>query len=649
MPEPIWIEGVPWEPAGFPTGIWFWPSGSCWHRTIGHWGGDYSVLTRGLVPSVQFLVGEEPGQWAQFYPANMVCMGQGERVLTADLTWTPVGDVEVGDELIGFDEAGVVGGDGRRSKRRWRPTTVLRSEPKRVECVRVILSNGDEIVTTPEHPWLVSRYGLGAGGSFSWVGSSLLMPNDERKVGAPRKRAYSVLKAMKPWGTERTYDAGWLAGMYDGEGSVRTSGRSGVELTIAQAVGPVLDQIQSTLTAHGFDYGVRIVDRDLEEGHEHWKKMGHVYLRGGVAESLRLLGSIRPGRLMANLRERSMMEDVTVLADAVEVVAVEPAGFRDIQEIETTTGTYIGEGYLMHNCYGAAGANGVKVHIEVSGQNGEEFNDWQKFACNHIEVGLRSAFGWSSAFMSQFDGRLWVDGGQDIPGAVNHLNVAYPPNRSYEHYDFWADDYAVTIGGTTTPTKKDAGDDMDIAWGDNLAGQPVGFLLAGGRVLARFGGPRGAYGVCQEALDWKAGPGREAVDLVLLDAAMLSGLDDSWPNSGTMSIGWGRDSANKAVGYLVSGAKVLRKFTGQPGPFGIPQDAIEWKNQSGHGNVDWVLLDATELAALGAALTSGGGGAIDTNALVASLVGPLTTALVPALVPALTDAVGDDLSRRLQG
>jgi hypothetical protein len=40
------------------------------HRTIGRWAGDYSVLSRGRVPSVHFLVGQDRGQWVQFWDTN---------------------------------------------------------------------------------------------------------------------------------------------------------------------------------------------------------------------------------------------------------------------------------------------------------------------------------------------------------------------------------------------------------------------------------------------------------------------------------------------------------------------------------------------------------------------------------------------------
>lgn len=40
------------------------------HRTIGRWAGDKAVLSRQRVPSVHFLVGQDEGQWVEFYDTN---------------------------------------------------------------------------------------------------------------------------------------------------------------------------------------------------------------------------------------------------------------------------------------------------------------------------------------------------------------------------------------------------------------------------------------------------------------------------------------------------------------------------------------------------------------------------------------------------
>jgi len=65
------MPGTPHDPK--PTswgGSGLTPAACVEHRTIGHWAGDYSVLSRSRVPSVHFLVGQDRGQWVQFWDTN---------------------------------------------------------------------------------------------------------------------------------------------------------------------------------------------------------------------------------------------------------------------------------------------------------------------------------------------------------------------------------------------------------------------------------------------------------------------------------------------------------------------------------------------------------------------------------------------------
>lgn len=63
-----WCPGVPQHPTFYGSALA--PVGCVEHRTIGSWAGDYSVLSRGRVPSVHFLIGQAFGQWVQFLPIN---------------------------------------------------------------------------------------------------------------------------------------------------------------------------------------------------------------------------------------------------------------------------------------------------------------------------------------------------------------------------------------------------------------------------------------------------------------------------------------------------------------------------------------------------------------------------------------------------
>lgn len=268
--------------------------------------------------------------------ATSPCLAQHHRILTTDLQWVPVGDVTPGLEVMAFDEHGIPGATGRNARRRWRRATVVRSVPRATDTVRVILANGDEIITTPEHPWLAS---VGTGAP-QWLTSAEL---------TTRRAPSFVHLQVRPWRQQFTREAGWLAGMYDGEGSLSLGSHGSPKLTIYQLDGPVMDHAERLLEQHGFDTN-RIARTDPVTA-DHGRRVHNLYVSGGFPGIMRALGMLRPMRLLDKWAELDVSTR-TVEAERVEVVAVEPAGVLDIQEIETSTGTYIGEGYLHHNCYG---------------------------------------------------------------------------------------------------------------------------------------------------------------------------------------------------------------------------------------------------------------------------------------------------------
>ncbi len=272
------------------------------------------------------------------------CMEQGHRILTDDLRWVPAGDVEVGQAVLAFDETA---GSGRR---RWQRAEVVRSVPRSVECLRVILANGDQIVTTPEHPWLASRYAYGSRPA-EWVTSANLAGVGALGAGKEHRRGarlpYWVQRQVEPWLPRTTYDAGWLAGMFDGEGSLSLGVHGSPKLTLCQVEGAVVDRAERLMA--DFGYSPNRIPRTKTPAHR--QQVVNLYVTDGFPGLLRALGELRPTRLLAKW-ETLDISTRTVQADKVEVVAVERAGRRDIQEIETTAGTYFGEGYMMHNCYG---------------------------------------------------------------------------------------------------------------------------------------------------------------------------------------------------------------------------------------------------------------------------------------------------------
>ncbi|MFD0628511.1 hypothetical protein ACFQ2K_43735 [Streptomyces sanglieri] len=128
--------------------------------------------------------------------------------------------------------------------------------------------------------------------------------------------------------------------MFDGEGSV-TVGKSCTKAGISQLPGPIADQFVLRMKELGFE----------TSGHLRPSGVMGLDIAGGWPEILRTLGTLRSERLIARLQTREI-ERLSLRSRGnprVKVVAVERVGVRPIQSITTTTGTYIGEGFAMHN------------------------------------------------------------------------------------------------------------------------------------------------------------------------------------------------------------------------------------------------------------------------------------------------------------
>jgi hypothetical protein len=253
-------------------------------------------------------------------PPTYKCLALSERILTSDLCWVKVGDIKVGDKLIGFDEYKSPTG------RRWyRESIVLRSDRRIAPCVEVNLSDGSSVVCTENHPWLVQTC---RGAKRRYVESRYLMKKSKHGPDSTLK----ALRAFKVWEEDITKEAGWLVGMYDGEGhlNVRGGKKASYQMVMTQKRGAVFDKYERLMVDRGF----KLSDSD-----------GNNAIHSQISESAeiaRALGSICPERLI----EKFPIERPARIIDTPEVVSIVPVGMREIQSITTSTSTYIGEGFL---------------------------------------------------------------------------------------------------------------------------------------------------------------------------------------------------------------------------------------------------------------------------------------------------------------
>lgn len=271
------------------------------------------------------------GHCREFY-----CPTPSQRILTADLRWEYAGNLRVGQELVGFDENPVQLGSAGNKRRRFRPCVVTHAQNVKRNVIMLEMSDGSTVESSVEHPWLVATK---ASRNQSWLTAAEIA----RDISLGRKRY--MHKFSETWGDLGSRRAGWLAGVYDGEGHLCAENRKGTLLGVSQKPGLVLDEITSALCALGFpDYRLTPAGR------------GGVMVAqtgGGWREIMRLLGSIRPVRLLSKfqqlLRDGVFDKQMDGIGEPLEIVRAHHRGEQWVSGLGTSTHTYLCEGFGAHN------------------------------------------------------------------------------------------------------------------------------------------------------------------------------------------------------------------------------------------------------------------------------------------------------------
>lgn len=266
------------------------------------------------------------------------CPTEEQHILTADLKWVSAGDLVEGDKLLGFDEKPTAKGDANVAHREFKGARVEVTCRVKRKIVRLEMSDGSTIRASEEHPWLVRAY---ASGNQKWKTAAQI--RDE--VGAGR-RIY-INRFIEPWSYTASRDAGYLAGIFDGECSYSFSGRRGGIISVSQNPGPVHDAIVRILKDLGFNHSILAPTGNVNHSSH------QMQVQGGWREHLRLLGSVRPERLVRRfcnaLNDGSFVKRMNAPGEPLQIIKAWDEGEEWVAGLETSTHTYICEGYGAHN------------------------------------------------------------------------------------------------------------------------------------------------------------------------------------------------------------------------------------------------------------------------------------------------------------
>jgi len=270
-----------------------------------------------------------------FFGVDMsACPHPDTKVLTADLRWVRAGDLKVGDKLIAFDEETVANGDST-PKRYWRTSEVLRASQITKPCYRIYFEDGTTQVCSDEHMWLTH-----AENHARWKMTKDLVTPHHRE-GRPTR----VIKLCDTWEEDRSWDAGYLAAAFDGEGHItqkRGEDDYGLlRIGFAQRENAMSAEVLAACERMGFELG-----QDSTDGGMNGDCIKYS-IRGGRSKTMEFLGRVRPRRLLEKFSPEFlgiMQKQSTVAVERIEFLGEQP-----VVGLKTSTATFIAEGLASHN------------------------------------------------------------------------------------------------------------------------------------------------------------------------------------------------------------------------------------------------------------------------------------------------------------
>ena len=264
------------------------------------------------------------------------CLDPSTRVLTANLQWVRIDSLKAGDEVVSVDEHPP---GGRGSARKMRTATVQAAAIVQRMAHRITFDDGRTVVCTDQHPWL-SRNGVmqPKWRSISGTGNA---------VEGRLKPGVEVRWITKPWDDADAED-GWFGGMLDGEGSAAKRNVA-ASINVSQRHGPVWDRLVRYVHERGYNFCVEddVAERPSKFGRVPVPKL----VIGRMDEMFRLVGQTRPTRFIGNRfwEGRELPGKRNGGVGWSTIVSVEPLGMQDMVDLQTSTGTYIAEGFVSHN------------------------------------------------------------------------------------------------------------------------------------------------------------------------------------------------------------------------------------------------------------------------------------------------------------
>lgn len=272
---------------------------------------------------------------------RVYCLDADTPILTRDLRWVRGGDLSVGTPLLAFDEEAA-----DKRGRRYKNAVVMSAGTKRARTIKITLEDGTTFYATPEHKFLA--HGQKGQGACKWITAQEMLAWS--KSSRKNKGTWRVDRFLTPWKEDLSYEAGYLAAAFDGEGCLARSKPRGVDgelfcyqLSYNQTDNAMLREARRCLQVLGFDWYESV------SKHETNKTKYALYITGGFDEIARFLGTVRPKRLLEKWAEFDVGAKFLHRKKSVHIVSAEDGGEREIAMLSSSSETYFSDGFASHN------------------------------------------------------------------------------------------------------------------------------------------------------------------------------------------------------------------------------------------------------------------------------------------------------------
>lgn len=250
------------------------------------------------------------------------CVSPDSLVLTADMRKVMAAALKPGDVLCAFTED-ITG--GRATRRRMSRSIVLNTQSIRRNRLSITTKSGRNTIVSDGHLMLIKRL-KNRSHKWEWARADSLIIGDN----------------LKPFPFEDqdiSYEAGYIAGLLDGEGWMCPRQ---AKVGVSQTEGTVLDTFTEYIDSFGLQIGCKSYDKRKE------KRIANFTLHG--AECFKVLQKFRPKRLMEQFKWEGCGLPTTGFPYD-PIVSIENLGEGEVIGLETSTQTIIADGLLSHNSF----------------------------------------------------------------------------------------------------------------------------------------------------------------------------------------------------------------------------------------------------------------------------------------------------------